>query len=432
MDQILISLAIVMAVAVVAPLISAVVSRFLRIPIAVLEMSLGLLVGPGVLALVTDRTLIQAIATIGAWFLFYGAGYETDFTSMKGRLLSTATGSWLLCLVLSIGAGVIVATMLLAPVAGTTPLVSGIFIGAAITSTGLGTILPMMRDADEIDTRVGRAVIASGIVGQFAPLIALAILVGRFATPWAILYHLIYFAVVAGLCWVARKGLPRFAAHAQTATLDAGGQFGIRMQIFICFAAVALGQLIGINVAIGAFCAGIIAQMLLGKTPTGERKVIDRKLKSIIYGVFLPIFFINAGLTFDLPGIITGGAAAFALIPLFFIMKLILRGIVGSATLSRYTGLSSRIAAAENAVPAGVAWRERASTSLLVGTGLAAVIMIAQMGYEAGALTSVTASALEGAGMMTALIFPTIALNLSRQARVLAAAQIPREHYVRL
>ena len=440
MDQILISLAIVMAVAVVAPLISAVVSRFLRIPIAVLEMSLGLLVGPGVLALVTDRTLIQSIATIGAWFLFYGAGYETDFSAMKGRLLTTATGSWLLCLALSIGAGVLVATLLLAPVAGTTPLVSGIFIGAAITSTGLGTILPMMRDADEIDTRVGRAVIASGIVGQFAPLIALAVLVGRFATPWALLFHLIYFAAIAGLCWIARKGLPRFAATAQTATLDAGGQFGIRMQLFICFAAVALGQLIGINVAIGAFCAGIIAQMLLGKTPTGERKVIDRKLKSIIYGAFLPIFFINAGLTFDLPGIIAQGAAAFALIPLFFIMKLILRGIVGSATLSRYTGLSSKTPLSKipdgeaptfrgRVVPAGVAWRERASTSLLVGTGLAAVIMIAQMGYESGALTSVTASALEGAGMMTALIFPTIALNLSRQARVLAASSAHPEHY---
>jgi len=256
-----------------------------------------------------------------------------------------------------------------------------------------------------------------------------------------VVYHLIYFAVVGGLCWIARKGLPAFAARSQTATLDDGGQFGIRLQIFLCFAAVAIGHLMGINVAIGAFCAGIIASMLLGKTHTEERKTINRKLKGIISGVFLPVFFINAGLTFDLPGIISQGIAAFALIPLFFIMKLILRGIVGSATLSRYTGLSSKTplnrvivhdAATDNpnhTVPAGVAWRERASTSLLVGTGLAAVIMIAQMGYEAGAITSVTASALEGAGMLTALIFPTIALNLSRQARVIAAASAHPEHY---
>ena len=428
MDQMLISLAIVLAAAVIAPLISAVVSRFLRIPIAVLEMSLGLIVGPGVLALVTDRTIIQAIATVGAWFLFYAAGYETDYSAMRGRLLGTATGSWLLCLALSVGAGIAVATLLLDPTEATT-LQSGIFIGAAITSTGLGTILPMMRDADEIDTRVGRAVIASGIVGQFAPLIALAILVGRFATPWAILYHVIYFVVVAGLCWLARKGLPHFASRAQSATLDTGGQFGIRLQLFLCFTAVAIGHVMGVNVAIGAFCAGIISQMLLGKTVPGERKVIDRKLKAVISGIFLPVFFINAGLIFDVRGIIAQGVAAFALIPLFFIMKLILRGVVGSVTLSRYTGLSSR---GTGVVPPGVAWRERASTSLLVGTGLAAVIMIAQLGYEYGAITSVTASALEGAGMMTALIFPTIALNLSQKARVLSAAGAHPDHYTKL
>jgi len=424
MDQTLISLAIVLVVAVLAPLICSSVSRFLRIPIAVMEMLLGLLVGPGVLGLVSTNAMISTMATIGLWFLFYAAGYETDYSAMRGRLLGTATGSWIVCLIISVLAGFVVA-LFLAPTA-TTPLVSGIFIGAAITSTGLGTILPMMRDADEIDTRVGRAVIASGIVGQFAPLIALAILVGVFSPGIALLTHLAFFAAVAGLCWLARWGLPKFAARNQADTLDTGGQFGIRLQLLLCFAAVAIGQAMGINVAIGAFCAGIIAQMLLGKTPREDRKVIDRKLKAVISGVFLPVFFINAGLTFDLPGIIAQ-PAAFALIPLFLIMKLILRGVVGSATLSRYTGLSVRNEA--GALPPGVAWRERASTSLLVGTGLAAVILIAQMGYEAGAITSVTAAALMGAGKLTALIFPTIGLNLSNQARVLSAAGVPREHY---
>jgi len=428
MDQTLISLAIVLAVAVVAPLICSGISRFFRIPIAVMEMLLGLVVGPGVLGLVTNNAIISSLATIGLWFLFYAAGYETDYSAMRGRLLGTATGSWILCLILSVLAGFVVA-LFLAPTE-TTPLVSGIFIGAAITSTGLGTILPMMRDADEIDTRVGRAVIAAGIVGQFAPLIALAILVGLYSPGIALLTHLLYFALVAGLAWLARHGLPGFAARNQTSSLDTGGQFGIRLQLLMCFAAVAVGQLMGVNVAIGAFCAGIIAQVLLGKTPQHERKVIDRKLKAVIGGVFLPIFFINAGLTFDLPGILAQ-PAAFALIPLFLIMKLILRGVVGSATLSRYTGLSSRanLAGSETKVPAGVAWRERASTSLLVGTGLAAVILIAQMGFEAGAITSVTAAALMGAGKLTALIFPTIALNLSGKARLLSAAAAHPDTY---
>ena len=398
------TLAIVLGAGMAAPMLCAGLARFVRIPVVVMEMLLGIVIGPGLLGLVTQTSFVAVMATIGMWFLFYGAGYETDFGILRGRVLATASGAWVACLVLAVLAGVFIAT-LTAPVA-TTPLVSGIFIGAALVSTGLGTILPMMRDAGQIDTTIGRAVISSGIIGQFTPLVALAILVGVFSPPIAVLTHIAFFAVVAGVTYLAKHGLPAFAARVQSATLDAGAQFGVRLQMFVCVVAVLLAHVLGVNLAIGAFGAGVVVRALLGQTNPEERSVIDRKVRGIIGGVFLPVFFINAGISFDLPGLLAQ-PAAFTLIPVFLVLMLVVRGIPGSATLGLFRDGDRR-----SAVP----WRERASTSLLVGTGLAAVILMADLGLEAGAITSVMAAALMGAAKLSALIFPTVALNLARQA----------------
>ena len=52
---------------------------------------------------------------------------------------------------------------------------AGVFIGVALTSTALGTLMPMLRDAGELRTPFGTAVIAIGAVGEFGPLIAISL-----------------------------------------------------------------------------------------------------------------------------------------------------------------------------------------------------------------------------------------------------------------
>jgi Kef-type K+ transport system membrane component KefB len=391
--NILATLVIVLAVAAAAPLICAALRRWLNIPVVVMEMLLGIIVGPSLLGIATSNPIMAGLAAIGVWLLFFGAGYETDFAAVKDRM-KIASFAWLICLALAIGAGYIIALFL--PPTQTSPFASAVFIGGALVSTGLGTILPMMRDANQIDTRIGKAIISSGVVGQFAPQIAIGILVGIYSPLPALGLHALFFGVVGGLIWLAdRYGMPAFSARVQTATLDTGAQWGIIFQIALCCAMVLIGEVLGVDRAIGAFAAGLLARHVLYRTESEEHHVIDRKMKAVAYGLFLPIFFINAGLTFDLRGLIVQ-PAAFALIPIFFLLKLLIRGVPGSATLER---------------PAS--WRERVSVSMLVGTGLAAVILMSNIGLERGAISSTTASALIGAAKLTALIFPTIALNLA-------------------
>jgi len=400
--QSLFTLVVVLAAATLAPMICRLLRRVLSIPVVVMDLLLGIIIGPGLLGLATSNAILAGLAAIGVWFLFFAAGYETDFISVKDRL-GIASGAWLICLLLAVGAGFIIGGFL--PDAATSQFVSAVFIGGALVSTGLGTMLPMMRDANQITTRVGKAVISSGVVGQFAPQIAIGILVGHANPAAAMPYHqpllalglhLLFFVLVGGLIWgISRFGIPPFMMRIQSATLDTGAQWAVIFQVALCLTFVFIGELLGVDRAIGAFGAGLLSRALMQHIPQHERVIIDRKTKAVEYGVFLPIFFINAGLTFDLPGLLAQ-PAAFALIPVFFILKLIIRGLPGSATLERPSS-----------------WRERVSVTMLVGTGLAAVILISNIGLEAGAISSTTAAALIGAAMLSALIFPTIALNLA-------------------
>jgi Kef-type K+ transport system membrane component KefB len=404
MDRALLSLVIVLAVAALAPLLTAALAPVVRVPVVVAEMFLGIVIGPGVLSLVGPDPLTSALASIGVVLLFFVAGYETDFAPMRGRPLAVASGAWLACLVLGVAVGIAVAVAF--PMDVSTPLVvSGVFIGASLVSTGLGTILPMMRDAGEVDTKVGRAVVSSGVIGQFGPLIALAVIVGGRNPLVSLGAHLLFAAAVAAALWVSSRGLPPFVARVQTATLNSGGQLGLRLQLLVVAVVVLLAVFLGVDRLLGAFGAGMVVRRLLTRTDAPERVALERKMRGTAFGVFVPIFFVKAGVTFDLPGLIAQPQAVL-LIPLFVVLLLVVRGVPGSVTLPRDSSL-----------------QERSATALLVGTGLAAVVVVANLGLEAGALSSVVVAALVGAAKISALAFPTVGLNLARRARLATAAE---------
>ncbi|MDR0482896.1 MAG: cation:proton antiporter [Cellulomonadaceae bacterium] len=400
MDSTLITLVVILAMVATAPLLSAALSRWIQVPVVVSEMFLGIVVGPGVLALIERDATVAFIGWMGSTLLFFIAGYETDFKPLAGKPVIVGSVAWVVCLVLAVVAGTVIAAVFPMDGVYTTTIVSGIFIGAALVSTALGSILPMMRDADEVDTLVGRAVISSGVIGQFAPLAALAILVGTNPPPLALVKHVIFVGVILGWLRIAKYGMPAFLRGVHTRTLETGGQWGVRIQVLLCFAVVTLAIWLGVDRLIGAFGAGVVMRVLLARTAEPERVAVERKVRSASFGIFIPIFFVNAGVTFDLPGLMAL-PQAFALIPVFLLLMFLVRGLPGSATLARTESLT-----------------DRAATSFLVGTGLAAVIVMAELGLEAGAVTSVVAAAMMGAAKISALVFPTVGLNLARRERI--------------
>src|SRR4051795_1582966 len=85
-------LLIVVAVAFAAPFLLGLFPR-IRLPSVVLEIVIGIVVGPSVLGWVHVDTTIQVISTIGLGFLLFLAGLEIDFARLRGRVLHlTAAG----------------------------------------------------------------------------------------------------------------------------------------------------------------------------------------------------------------------------------------------------------------------------------------------------------------------------------------------------
>jgi Kef-type K+ transport system membrane component KefB len=80
--------------AVLAPLLAEVPLGF-KVPVVVLEVALGIVIGPHVLGLVQFEGFVVAMFALGMAATLFMAGLELDFGAIKGRPLSLATAGWL-------------------------------------------------------------------------------------------------------------------------------------------------------------------------------------------------------------------------------------------------------------------------------------------------------------------------------------------------
>jgi Kef-type K+ transport system membrane component KefB len=171
------SLFFIMLIAVLAPLLVGLLH--LKVAEVVILLGLGILVGPEILDLVEVDASISLLAQLGLGFLFFFAGLELEPEAIKGRYGKLAAIGW-----------------------GSTLLVAGIatwalesmghienFIGFAIvlTSTALGTLLPVLRDSGELKTPFGKFFMGAGAIGEFGPILAISLFLSAMSSFEAII-----------------------------------------------------------------------------------------------------------------------------------------------------------------------------------------------------------------------------------------------------
>ncbi len=176
---------VIAAAAVVAPLLSELFRRW-RIPSVLFELLLGIVVGPSVLGWVELGGIVDALSQFGLALLFFMAGYEIDFARLRGAPLNRALTGWGISLVLGLGVGAVLA------IEGF--VISSLMIGLALTTTAIGTLLPILRDRGLLGSTFGSYLTAAGAVGEFGPIVAVTILLS---------------AVTAGDRGAAARGLRR-------------------------------------------------------------------------------------------------------------------------------------------------------------------------------------------------------------------------------
>lgn len=383
--------------AVLAPLLVRGLGRWIPVPVVVFELLLGILVGPFVLGWVHPSDVVHLFAQFGLAMLFFVAGSEIDFLIFRGRAGHRAIGGWLISLIVGVIIGWIVA-----------PGDTAIIIGIALCSTALGTLLPILRDSGELKTPFGRSIAAIGAVGEFGPLVAISLFLGGHSLGVASIVLAAFILIALLAIWLAFR-LPRGALHrVVSATLHTSGQFAIRVVFLVLGALVTLSILLDLDMLLGAFAAGIVWRLMMRDASEPDREAVDSKIESVAFGLFVPIFFIYTGVTFDL-GSLLAQPALFLLLPALLVVLLLVRG------------LPSVLAA-----PEGATLRDRLSVMFFGATGLPIIVAVTAIGVEAHLIGSAQAAVLVGAGMLSVLVFPLIAAAL-RGERVDEAAELSEE-----
>jgi Kef-type K+ transport system membrane component KefB len=389
------TLLIIPILGVLAPLAARGLGRWVRVPIVVFELVLGILVGPSVLGWAQPDAFIDVLSEFGLAMLFFVAGSEIEFAAFRGRTGRRASLGWLLSLLLGVGLAWIFV-----------PGEEAVIIGIALCSTALGTILPILRDAGELKTPFGKAIGAIGAMGEFGPLIAISVFLGGRA-PGASTVVLLLFVLLAGVAiWLALH-VPRGAMHRfVNSTLHTSGQFAIRVVLVILAALIAISVVLDLDILLGAFAAGIVWRLLMRDAAESDRSAVESKVEALAFGFLVPVFFIYTGVTFDLDALIEQ-PILLLLLPVVLVVLFLVRG------------LPSMLAA-----PEGSTRRDRLSVALLGATALPIIVAVTAIGLDEGILSSAAAALLVGAGMLSVLLFPLVAMSIRGERRVGSAVPV--------
>ena len=383
------SFLLVLAVAAAAPVIATAASRLsaaLVVPVVVVEIALGALIGPDILKLADVNDVLGVFGQLGLGFLFFFAGYEIHFDRIRGAPLRLGLLGWAVTLAL--------AYALAAVLQATGVVLSGLLVGSAMTTTALGTLIPILRDAGRLDTRLGTFVIGAGAVGEFGPVLIVTLLLSSQSELTHALL-LVAFVVLALLAAAVSSGAVAHYWRFIERNLETSAQVPVRLTVLLLFALVVVAADLGLDVILGAFAAGLIVRLVLrGK----EVERFESKLDAVGFGLLIPFFFVTSGMALDLTAL-AGSARALAELPIFLALFIVVRGL---PALMLYRGQLDRT--------------ERRSLALLSATQLPLVVAITTIGVDQGHMRSSTAAALVGAGVLSVLIYPSLALAIARPA----------------
>jgi Kef-type K+ transport system membrane component KefB len=393
------TLVLIGVAAVFAPIVAEGLRRFLPVPEVVIQILFGILLGPFVLNLAHPNSIVTALADFGLTYLMFLAGTELDLSTLRQGHLGRAAGSWGVSLVLALAVGLFLHS--------TGLVLDRVVVALCLTTTALGTLLPILRDAGVLHTPVGPSILSVGAIGEFGPIVAVAVLLtNRDARVTFLLLALFVVVAVVAALLATQVHPPRFIALMRR-HLHSTAQLPVRISVLLVVLLVYIADKLSLDVLLGAFAAGVVVRLFI----TGEdSEPITSKLEAIGFGFLIPIFFIESGITFDLHALIHQ-PKVLLLVPMFAVIFLFTRGL---PTWVFFRGVVTKV--------------EGRTLAVLSATGLPIIVVITTLGVDEHRMKPQNAAALVAAGMLSVLVYPLIGLRwLGTQSAVEEAPGVPEK-----
>jgi Kef-type K+ transport system membrane component KefB len=383
------NLLVVAGVAVVVPLFLGLVPA-IKVPGVVLEILGGVLVGPQVLGWVHLDVAVRVTSDLGLGFLLFLAGFEIDLRFFDRRVMSVVSRAFLVsaALALMVGYGL----------QGIGQIRDGLLVGITLMATSLGILVPILKDADQTETALGRLIMGAGSLAELAPLILLSVFFSANSTdPSVELGLLAGFVVFTAVAVLVTQWLRLYAPLRQAVGRleNTSSQLRVRLAITLALAFGVVAEHFGLATILGAFLAGVIVRRT-DESPESHR-VFQGKLEAIGFGFLIPIFFVSTGVGLDVTSLFHS-TRAIVDVPIFLVALLVVRGLPALLYV-RFVGRTLSIA-----------------SGFMQATSLTFIVVATTIGVETGHQRASTAAALVVAGLLSVIIYPPVALVLMLKA----------------
>jgi len=354
-------------IVILAAVFSSKVFSKLHIPWVITLILGGIAIGPHGLGIFTLNPTVEFIGQIGLVFLMFMAGLETrleSFRNFKKEISIIAFLNGAIPFII----GFQIAFWL------NYGLVTSILLGIIFVSSSIAIVIPSLEKSGLIHLRIGKSITGAAIIEDITSLLALSILL-QTIDPITRLPLPIFYAILIATLITLRWALPKlqwfFASHEE----DGSDYFqqDLRSVFVVLIGTVVVFELLGLHPIIAGFFAGLV---LSGSI---KSEVLEDKLRTISYGIFIPSFFITIGAQTNLGILIQSQTAVSVtlLIVLGLIISKFMSGwlggklagfsekeslLIGSATIPQ---LSTTLAVAFTALELGLVSRE-ITTALII------------------------------------------------------------------
>ncbi|MGP9650831.1 potassium transporter Kef [Arthrobacter sp. MYb211] len=376
--------------AAVAPLLAIATRRYA--PDVVWLLAFGTLIGPNLLGLAEQTEAVGFLRELGMGFLFLLAGFEVNTADMRAAQGKRAAATWMICAALGIGASFFI-------VQGDWP--AAIAFGIASTSTALGTLLPILKDSGTMDTALGKAVMVHGAYGELLPIVAMSLLLSTRGT-WVAAGLLVLFALIAVMAIAIPARFFRrvpLLARAFSKASNSTMQTMMRLTVLLLVSLMLVTAVFELDVALGAFAAGILANAVLKAVKAEHAAEVMHKVEIVGFSFLIPVFFVTSGMNINLAQV----AAQWPMLLGFVALIILVRGLPVFLR-ERFAPRSSGRGGT----------RESLALGFYAATGLPIIVAVTQLAASSGILSEVTVSVMVTGGALTVLIFPAAAKLLAR------------------